>query len=108
MTKKSPMILSVIGVSALAVFSMAGPAHAKKLGDWTCSDFLKASASQKSALVFFYQGIKLADKKDTLDLSATDFNVPVSKVVQHCRKNPPDNLWQVIVDHFYWRAMQIP
>ncbi len=108
MRAKSPVIISVIGASALAVFSMAGPVEAKKLGDWTCSDFLKASSSQKSMMVYFFQGIKLADKKETLDLAAKDFNVPVSQVVQHCRKNPTDNLWQAIVDHFYWAATKIP
>ncbi|HMF06725.1 MAG TPA: HdeA/HdeB family chaperone [Methylocella sp.] len=106
--KNSSLALSIFGASALAVLSMTASVEAKKLGDWTCSDFLKASPSQKSSVVYFFQGIKLADRKEALDLAATDFNVPVSKVVQHCRKNPPDNLWQAIVDHFYWRAMQLP
>jgi hypothetical protein len=34
----------------------------------------------------FFQGIRLADRKDTLDLAAKDFNVPVSKVVQYCTR----------------------
>jgi HdeA/HdeB family len=106
--KNSSTVLSIIGASAFAVLSMTASAEAKKLGDWTCSDFLKASSSQKSMMVYFFQGIKLADKKEALDLAAQDFNVPVSKVVQHCRKNPPDNLWDAIVNHFYWRATQIP
>ena len=106
--KNSSTVLSIIGASAFAVLSMTASAEAKKLGDWTCSDFLKASSSQKSMMVYFFQGIKLADRKEALDLAAKDFSVPVSKVVQHCRENPPDNLWDAIVNHFYWRAMQIP
>jgi len=97
-----------MGAATFAVLCLTASADAKKVGDWTCEDFLKASASQKSSVVYFFQGIKLADRKDALDLAAKDFNVPVSKVVQHCRMNPPDNLWQAIVDHFYWRAMQLP
>jgi hypothetical protein len=108
MTKKSPMILSVIGVSALAVFSMAVPVDAKKVGDWTCSDFLKASSGEKNRVVFFFEGIRLADKKDTLDLAANDFNVPVSKVVQYCTRNQPANIWDALLNHFYWRARQLP
>ena len=38
--------------------------------------------------------------KEFRDISANDFSVPVSKAVQHCERNPPDNLWQVIVNHF--------
>jgi hypothetical protein len=108
MTKNSSMILSVFGASAFAVFSMTAPVEAKKLGDWTCYDFLKASDAQKSRVVYFIEGVKLADKKDVLDLAAKDFNVPVSKVVQHCQKNEPDNLWDAIVNHFYWAATKIP
>jgi hypothetical protein len=108
MMKNSSMILSVIAVSALAVFSMTAPVEAKKLGDWTCSDFIKAPESAKSRLVYFFQGIKLSDRKDALDLAAKDFNVPVSKVVQHCQKNQADNLWDAIANHFYWSATQIP
>lgn len=106
--KNSPIVLSVIGAAALAVFSMTAPVEAKKLGDWTCYDFLKASEAQKSRVVYFFQGIKLADRKEALDLAAKDFNVPVSKVVQHCQKNQADNLWDAIVNQFYWRAMEIP
>jgi len=106
--KNLSKVLSIVGAATFSVLCLTAPADAKKVGDWTCSDFLKASSSQKEKMVYFFQGIKLADRKDALDLAATDFNVPVSKVVQHCRKNPPDNLWQGIIDHFYWRATQIP
>jgi hypothetical protein len=100
MMKNSPMTLSVFVVSALAVFAMTAPVEAKKIGDWTCSDFLKASEGQKSRVVYFFQGVNLADKKDTLDLSAKSFNVPVSKVVQVCQKNRSLPLWDAIVTHF--------
>jgi hypothetical protein len=105
--KNSSTLLSIMGAT-FAVLCLTVSADAKKVGDWTCEDFLKASSSQKEKMVYFFQGIKLADKKDALDLAANDFNVPVSKVVQHCHKNPPENLWQAIIDHFYWRATQIP
>jgi hypothetical protein len=33
-----------------------------------------------------------AQMKEFHDISAKDFDVPVSKVVQHCHSNLPDNL----------------
>jgi hypothetical protein len=56
----------------------------------------------------FFQGIRLADRKDTLDLAAKDFNVPVSKVVQYCTRNQPANFWMRCSTTSTWRAMQLP
>ena len=106
--KNKSMVLPVMAVSALAVLGMTASADAKRLGDWTCSDFLKASQGQKERVVYFFQGIKFADRKDSLDLAAKDFNVPVSKVVQYCTRNQPANFWDAMINHFYWRARQLP
>ena len=53
-------------------------------------------------------GLNRAEKKETLDVGAKDFNAPISKVVEACHKEPAQNLWQAITNHFYWKAMQIP
>jgi HdeA/HdeB family len=102
MMKNSSMILSIVGASALAVFSMTAPVEAKKVGEWTCYDFIRASGAQQSRVVYFFKGISLADKKDTLDLSAKSFNVPISKVVQHCQKNRTEPLWDAIASYYNW------
>jgi hypothetical protein len=98
--KHPSMIFSMIGASAFVLFSATAPVEAKKLGDWTCYDFLKASDKQKSSLVYFVQGISLADKKDELDLAAKSFGVPVSKVVQECQKDKSAPLWDKIISYF--------
>ena len=108
MIKKAPVILSVVGTAALAVFTMTGPVQAKDAGDWTCSDFLKLSNSAKSRVVYYLVGLNKAQAKEFHDISAEDFKVPVSKVVQHCRLNRPDNLWEAIANHFYWHATKMP
>jgi HdeA/HdeB family len=108
MKKYSLMMLSVIGASALAVFSMTAPAQAKDAGDWTCEDFLKVSKSAQSSVVYYLVGLNKAQMKEFHDISAKDFNVPVSKVIQHCRTNRADNLWEAIANHFYWHAMKMP
>jgi hypothetical protein len=108
MMKNSSMILSVIGAAVLALFTMTAPVQAKDAGDWTCEDFLKVSKSAQSNIVYYLVGLNKAQMKEFHDISAKDFNVPVSKVVQHCRTNRPDNLWQAIAGHFYRHAMQIP
>lgn len=106
--KNSSVILSLIGASALAIITMVAPVQAKDAGDWTCEDFLKVPKSAQASLVYFLVGLNKSQAKEFHDISAKDFNVPVSKVVQHCRANKPDNLWQAIADHFYWHAMKIP
>lgn len=98
MLKRSSIALSTFG--ALALCTMSAPVEAKKVGEWTCYDFLKASQGEKSRVVYFFQGINLADKKENLDLSAKAFNVPISKVVQVCQKNRSMPLWDAIVTHF--------
>jgi hypothetical protein len=87
------------GISLRSLFD-GGVRRSQEIGDWTCYDFLKASKSQKSTIVYFVQGMSLAEKKDELDLAAKDFGVPVSKVVQHCQKNSSLPLWDAIVEHF--------
>lgn len=90
----------MIGASAFVLFAASAPVEAKKLGDWTCQDFLKVSASQKSHIVYFVQGMNLADKKEELDLAAKSFGVPVSKVVQQCQEARTAPLWDTIIDYF--------
>jgi HdeA/HdeB family len=107
MKKNSLIILSFIGASALAVFSLTATVQAKDAGEWTCEDFLKVSKSAQSSVVYYLIGLNRAQAKEFHDISAEDFKVPVSKVVQHCRTNPPANLWDAIVNHFYWRAMKM-
>ena len=108
MIKNSSMILSIIGATALAVFSMTAPVQAKKAGDWTCEDFLKVPKSAQSKVVYWMVGLNRSEMKEAADVSAKDFNVSVSQLVQHCHKQPADNLWDAIANHFYWNAMKIP
>lgn len=108
MLKKAPVILSVLGASALAVFFAAGPVEAKDAGDWTCEDFLKVPKSAQSRVVYYLVGLNKSQMKEFHDIAAKDFDVSISKVVQQCHSNPPGNLWQAIADHFYWHAMQMP
>jgi HdeA/HdeB family len=67
--KKSSMILSIIGVSALAVFTMSASVQAKDAGDWTCDDFLKVSKSAQSSVVYFLIGLNRAQMKEFHDIS---------------------------------------
>jgi hypothetical protein len=98
--KRPSMIFSIMGASAFALCAATAPVEAKKLGDWTCEDFLKASNSEKSHIVYFVQGMSLADKKEELDLAAKSFGVPVSKVVQECQKEKSAPLWDKIISYF--------
>ena len=102
------LVLSVIGASALAIVAASAPVQAKDVGEWTCSDFLKVPKSQQPSVVYYLVGLNKSQTKEFHDVAAEDFKVPVSKVVQHCRVNQPDNLWQVIERHWFWRGNQLP
>ena len=84
MIKNSLMILSMIGATALAVFSMTAPVQAKDAGEWTCEDFLKVPKSAQPRIVYYLVGLNKSQMKEFHDISAKDFNVSISKVVQHC------------------------
>jgi hypothetical protein len=75
--------------TALAVFSMTAPVQAKDVGDWTCEDFLKVPKSAQSRVVYYLVGLNKSQMKEFHDISAKDFNVSISKVVQHCHSNLP-------------------
>jgi hypothetical protein len=62
-----------------------GTCHpSKDAGEWTCSDFLKVSNAAKSRVVYYLVGLNKAQMKEFHDIPAKDFDVPISKVVQHC------------------------
>lgn len=100
MLKNSSRFLSAIGASALAVLSVAAPVEAKGVNDWTCVDYLKLPSGQKSSAVYFFTGMNLADKKDSLDLAAKHFGVSPSQVTQYCQKHRTEPLWPAIINHF--------
>jgi HdeA/HdeB family len=81
------------------------PVQAKDAGEWTCEDFLKVPKSAQPRIVYYLVGFNKSQMKEFNDISAKDFNVSISKVVQHCHSNLP---WQAIADHVYWHAMQMP
>jgi HdeA/HdeB family len=73
MIKKAPVILSVVGTSALAVFTMTGPVQAKDAGDWTCADFLKVPNAAKSRVVYYLVGLNKAQMKEFHDVANQGF-----------------------------------
>lgn len=105
MTKKMLVALSVTGCAALLA---AAPAHAKKPQDWTCSDFIQVPNKAKPNVVYWIAGFNQAAKSNAPDVTADDFKHPIGKLVDHCRKNQTENLWDAIVQHFYTKAQQIP
>ncbi|WOJ89610.1 HdeA/HdeB family chaperone [Methylocapsa polymorpha] len=106
MMKKASLVLSMVGISALALFS--APAEAKNPQDWTCSEFIQVPNKAKPNVVYWLDGFNKGSKSDTSEVTAKDFNHPIGKLVDECRKNKTENLWDAIVKHFYSAAKQIP
>lgn len=106
--KKASVVFSVIGESALAVFSMTGPVEAKKPTEWTCSDFLQVPNHAKPQVVYWMEGFHQGDKAEAADITIETFKRPTAKVVEECRKNKSENLLDAIVQHFYTKAKAMP
>ena len=55
-------------------------------------------------------GLHKADKLASGDVTGKDFKKPVKmkELVDICRKDQSQNLWDALARHFYWRAMQLP
>jgi len=110
MVKQTSFILSVASASALAALSLVGPVQAKSAAEWTCSEFLQTPDSAKPHVVYFMAGLHKADKLASGDVTATDFKQPLKmkELVDVCRKDQSQNIWDALAKHFYWRAMQTP
>jgi hypothetical protein len=72
----------------------------------------KELAASKPHVIYYITGVHTADKQNSADLTAKDFNHPAKKIVRdgvtECRKDQTMTLWDAILKHFYWRAMKIP
>jgi HdeA/HdeB family len=110
MGKQTSFILSAAGASALAALWMIGPVHAKSAAEWTCSEFVQTPDSNKANVIYFMAGLHKADKLTSGDVTGKDFKKPVKmkELVDICRKDQSQNLWDALARHFYWRAMQLP
>lgn len=105
---KAPFILSAAAAAAFAAFGMTEPAQAKTAAEWTCSEFLQVPKHARPHVVYFMSALHNADKLKSADIAPKDFNQSIKEVVTYCEKNRPQSLWDAIVNHFYWKAMQMP
>lgn len=110
MGKQTSFVLASAGASALAALWMAGPVQAKSAAEWTCSEFIQTPGPDKANVVYFMAGLHKADKLAGGDVTGKDFKKPakMKELVDDCRKDQSQSLWDVLAKHFYWRAMQLP
>jgi HdeA/HdeB family len=110
MRKHTRFILSVAGLSALATLGMSGPVQATKAASWTCSEFIQTPDNAKANVVYFQAGLHKADKLTSGDVTGKDFKKPVKmkELVDICRKDQSQSLWDALAKHFYWKAMELP
>ncbi len=107
MAKKAAAGLSIIGMSALALFA-AAPVRAASPQEYTCGEFLKVPDHSKANAVYWIEGFNKGGKPDSVDVTAENFKRPIGKVILECRKNQTETLWDAIVKHFYSAAQKIP
>ncbi|MCI0598913.1 MAG: HdeA family protein [Beijerinckiaceae bacterium] len=108
MMKQASLILAIAGTSALGPLCMTAPVQAKTAAEWTCSEFLEVPKAARPHVVYFMTGLHKSDKLGSADIAAKDFSQPIGKIVDTCEKDQSKSLWDAIVNHFYWRAMEIP
>jgi hypothetical protein len=55
-------------------------------------------------------GLQKADKLTSGYVTAKDFKQPMKmkELVDICRKDQSQNIWDALAKHFYWRTMQMP
>ena len=110
MGKRTFSILAAAWASSLVVLAMTDSLQAKSAAEWTCSEFVQTPDSNKANVIYFMAGLHKADKLASGDVTGKDFKKPVKmkELVDICRKDQSQNLWDALARHFYWRAMQLP
>ncbi|MCI0465633.1 MAG: HdeA family protein [Beijerinckiaceae bacterium] len=108
MMKQASLFMAIASASALGAFWVSAPAQAKTAAEWTCSEFLEVPKAARPHVVYFMAGMHKSEKLSSADIAAKDFNQPIGKIVDTCEKDQSKSLWDAILNHFYWRAMEIP
>ncbi len=100
--KKRSIVVSAALASALGSLLVALPAQAgekKQVDMITCEDFVKMSPAAQERVAYWVDGYQHGGKSAIEVIEFDKFGQPVGEIVEDCKKNPKETLWQRIKNH---------
>jgi HdeA/HdeB family len=101
--KTRSIIVSAALASALGALALALPVQAgekKPVDQITCEDFLKMAPASQERIAYWVDGYQEAQGKSAIEVIEFDkFGQPIGEMVQDCKNNPKETLWQKLKKH---------
>lgn len=97
--------LMVAMISGLWMLLLGTAAHADKLKDVTCEQFLAMDESQQDDIVYWISGVEAGTSSKEpaaadVEVGFDIFGQPVAEVVTACKADKKASLWDKIREHF--------
>ena len=91
--------------AAFGIVLLGSAAHADKIKDITCEQFLAMDEDQQDDIVYWVHGAEVASSKKTVSAADVEvgydiFGRPVAEVVTACKADKKASLWEKIKAHF--------
>jgi hypothetical protein len=101
----SKLALALGLVAAGGLVSLGNPAHADKIKDITCAQFLEMDENAQNNIVYWVEGADVAASKKSVSAADVEvgydkFGRPVAAVVTACKADKKASLWEKIKAHF--------
>ena len=102
MTKHKAVMFVALAAGMMAV---AAVAHADKIKDITCEQFLAMDEEAQNNIVYWVEGAsvaasKKADSAADVEVGYDAFGRPIAEVVTACKADKKASLWEKIKAHF--------
>ena len=91
--------------AAVGIVSLGNLAHADKIKDITCEQFLAMDEEERDDIVYWIHGVEVASSKKAVSAADVEigydlFGRPVAEVVRACEADKKASLWEKIKAHF--------
>jgi hypothetical protein len=101
----SKFTLALAVSAAVGIVSLGSMAHADKIKDVTCAQFLAMDANAQNNIVYWVEGADVATSKKAVSAADVEvgydkFGRPVAEVVTACKADKKASLWSKIKAHF--------
>lgn len=101
----SKLALAICLSIAAGTLALGTVAHADKLKNITCEQFLAMDEGARNNIVYWVHGVQVADSKknvaaEEVDVGYDAFGRPVAEVVTACEGDKKASLWDKIKAHF--------
>jgi hypothetical protein len=89
----------------IAIVALGSAAHADKIKNITCEQFLAMDEGSQDDIVYWVHGVQTAESKkavaaEEVDVGYDAFGRPIAEVVTACEGDKKASLWEKIKAHF--------